>query len=127
MSHSSKEIFSQNILYYMNLNNLTQRETAEIAGVSAPAFSDWIRKKKYPRIDKIEKLANYFGISKSDLIEKQTKRNGNYVKEEKIMEYDFSAKHTKKNFRKYEMKKKVKKWKYIKLILQRGEKHLNML
>ena len=32
-------------------------------------FSDWVNAKTYPRIDKIEMLANYFGINKSDLIE----------------------------------------------------------
>ena len=34
-------------------------------------LSDWINGNKYPRIDKIEILANYFGIEKSDLIEKR--------------------------------------------------------
>lgn len=32
-------------------------------------FTDWINAKTYPRIDKIELMANYFGISKSDLVE----------------------------------------------------------
>lgn len=30
---------------------------------------DWIKGITYPRIGKIELLANYFGINKSDLIE----------------------------------------------------------
>ena len=34
-------------------------------------FSDWVNAKTYPRIDKIEKMAQYFGIEKSDLIEKR--------------------------------------------------------
>ena len=49
-----------------------QKDLAEIAGVSATTFNDWIKAKKYPRIDKIEILANYFGILKSDLIEDKT-------------------------------------------------------
>ena len=32
-------------------------------------MSDWVNGKKFPRIDKIELLAQYFGIQKSDLIE----------------------------------------------------------
>ena len=32
-------------------------------------MTDWVNGKKYPRIDRIEKLAIYFGVSKSDLIE----------------------------------------------------------
>ena len=30
---------------------------------------DWVNAKTYPRIDKIELMANYFGIEKADLIE----------------------------------------------------------
>lgn len=32
-------------------------------------FTDWVNAKTYPRIDKIEMLANYFGITKADLVE----------------------------------------------------------
>ena len=32
--------------------------------------------KKYPRMDKVEMMANYFGILKSDLIEDKTKQPG---------------------------------------------------
>ena len=32
-------------------------------------FCDWVNGNKYPRIEKIEMLARYFGIQKSDLIE----------------------------------------------------------
>ena len=44
---------------------------AEIVGVSSSTFNDWTKGRKYPRIDKIEFMANYFGIKKSDLIEEQ--------------------------------------------------------
>lgn len=56
----------------MESRNKTQKELAEIVGVSAPTMNDWIKGKKFPRIDKIEILANYFGILKSDLIEEKT-------------------------------------------------------
>ena len=36
-------------------------------------FSDWVHARTYPRIDKIELMANYFGIEKSDLVEERTK------------------------------------------------------
>jgi transcriptional regulator with XRE-family HTH domain len=50
-----------------------QKEMAAVVGVSAPTFNEWLKGKKFPRIDKIEKLAHYFGILKSDLIEEKTK------------------------------------------------------
>ena len=72
MAEWSKEVFSKNLRKYMELNNTTQRELAEIVGVSAPTVSEWLATKKFPRIDKIEIMANYFGILKSDLIEDKT-------------------------------------------------------
>lgn len=68
----SKEVFASNLRYYMESRGKSQKELAEIAGVSAPTVNDWLKAKKYPRIDKIEKMANYFGILKSDLIEEKT-------------------------------------------------------
>lgn len=65
----NKETFAKNLNIYMNKSGKSQRELAEIVGVAASTFNDWAKAKKYPRIDKIEMLANYFGILKSDLIE----------------------------------------------------------
>jgi len=50
---------------------------ADIVGVSSSTFNDWIKGKKYPRIDKIEFMANYFGIQKSDLIEDKKESSPN--------------------------------------------------
>ena len=70
----SKEVFAKNLRYYMESRGKNQKELAEIVGVSAPTMNDWLKGKKYPRIDKIEILANYFGILKSDLIEDKEKQ-----------------------------------------------------
>lgn len=69
----SKEVFAKNLRYYMESRGKSQKELAEIVGVSAPTMNEWLKAKKYPRIDKIEILANYFGILKSDLIEDKEK------------------------------------------------------
>ena len=66
----NKEIFAKNLAYYLERSGRDQKEVAEIVGVAPSTFNEWMRAKKYPRIDKIEMLANYFGILKSDLIEK---------------------------------------------------------
>lgn len=68
----SKEVFAKNLRFYLERSGKTQKELAEIVGVSAPTMNDWIKGKKYPRIDKIEILADYFRILKSDLIEEKT-------------------------------------------------------
>ena len=68
-SLGNKEIFSRNLRKYMELSGVTQRELARLAGVSTGTFNDWVKGRIYPRMDKIQFLADYFGISKSDLIE----------------------------------------------------------
>ena len=70
----SRDVFAKNLRYYISLSKKTQREMAEIIGVSAPTMHEWCRGKKTPRMDKVEKLANYFGILKSDLIEDKHKQ-----------------------------------------------------
>lgn len=69
MATWSKEVFAKNLRHLMDENGKNQKEIAEIVGVSAPTVNDWLKAKIYPRIDKIEILANHFGILKSDLIE----------------------------------------------------------
>ena len=72
----NKETFAKNLSYYLSVRGKSQKEMAEYLGVAQSTFNEWANGKKYPRIDKIEKLANYFGILKSDLIEeKDTKEN----------------------------------------------------
>ena len=65
----NKEIFAKNLAYYLERSGKDQKEVAEVVGVAPSTFNEWMKAKKYPRIDKIEMLANYFGILKSDLIE----------------------------------------------------------
>ena len=65
----NKEIFAKNLAFYLERSGKDQKEVAEVVGVAPSTFNEWMKAKKYPRIDKIEMLANYFGILKSDLIE----------------------------------------------------------
>ena len=74
-SLGNKSIMAKNLNYYVNRSGKTQKELAEIVGVATSTFNDWMKGKKYPRIDKIEMLANLFGILKSDLIEDADQKN----------------------------------------------------
>lgn len=71
---NNKNIFSINLKRYMQENDKTRKEVCEALGISYYTFSDWVNGKKYPRMDKVEMLANYFGILKSDLIEDKQKQ-----------------------------------------------------
>lgn len=70
----NKETMAKNIRYYMDLNHVNAVELCRALNVSQSALSFWMNAKTYPRIDKIEQMANYFGISKADLVEERTAR-----------------------------------------------------
>ena len=61
--------FFKNLQKYIQLSGKTRSEICQDLKFSYSTFSEWVNGAKYPRIDKIEMLANYFGIKKSDLIE----------------------------------------------------------
>ncbi len=70
-SIGNKEIFARNLNYYIDRSGKNQKEVAEELGFSTSTFNNWAMGNTYPRIDKIEMMANYFGIQKSDLIEEK--------------------------------------------------------
>ena len=67
----NKKIMAENITYYMNKHQKSRNDMCEALGVKYTTFTDWVKGNSYPRIDKIELMANYFGISKADLVEKR--------------------------------------------------------
>lgn len=70
----NKQIMAHNIQFYMKKNGVTATDICTTLKFPPATFSDWINAKTYPRIDKIELLANYFGISKADLVESREQR-----------------------------------------------------
>ena len=71
----NKEIMSANLKYYVDKSGKDRKELAEIWGFPYSTVTEWINGRKYPRIDRIEIMADYFGILKSDLIEKRTEEH----------------------------------------------------
>lgn len=68
-AEDQKKIFSKNLQKYINESGKTQKEIAEELGFSISTFGSWCTGQKMPRMDKIQRLADYFGIKKSDLVE----------------------------------------------------------
>lgn len=69
----NKEVFASNLKHYIALFKKDRNQICKELGFKYSTFSEWVNAKKYPRIDSIEILANYFGIAKSDLIENHDK------------------------------------------------------
>ncbi len=70
----NKQIMARNLRRYMDQKEVSRKDICEALGLSYMTVSDWINGKTYPRIDKIEMLANYFGVSKADLVEERNPR-----------------------------------------------------
>ena len=78
----NKEVFAENFNYYLKCNGERKVDVARAIGVSACAVSDWTKLRAYPRMDKVQLLAQHWGIEMSDLVEKHTFENKNYAKKE---------------------------------------------
>ena len=75
MNKETNLTFAKNLNFFIDRSGRTKKELAEIIGVAPSTFNEWAKGKKYPRMDKVEKLAEYFGILKSDLIEEKTEEH----------------------------------------------------
>lgn len=64
-----KKIFAKNLNHYMWLNEKQQIDLINDLGFNRSAVSTWCNGTRLPRMSVIEKLAEYFNIEKSDLIE----------------------------------------------------------
>jgi transcriptional regulator with XRE-family HTH domain len=87
-----KQIFSRNLKYYMDLNQKEQIDLINDLGFNKSSVSTWCNGTRLPRMDKVDALAKYFGISRSDLIEEKKP-------DEKIVSItDYSATATPEEF-----------------------------
>ena len=66
-----KRIFQKNLLKYISASDKTQKEIADAIGVSPQTFNTWCQGIALPRMGKVQLLADYFHINKSDLIEER--------------------------------------------------------
>ena len=86
MKNEQKKIFSDNLKRIVAKSNLPQREIAKRIGVSPQTFNTWIQGIAIPRMGKIQLLADFFNINKSDLIEKPNQEISEIDFEQKVHE-----------------------------------------
>lgn len=60
--------FAQNLKNIMQKRKKTQSDLVKDLSFRQATVSDWLNGKKYPRMDKVEKLANYLGVSINELL-----------------------------------------------------------
>lgn len=75
MDKDNKNIFATNLNNLMRIERKSRKDLSEALGISYFTITAWVNGTKYPRMDKVEMLANYFGVLKSDLIEEKEDSN----------------------------------------------------
>ena len=64
-----KLLFSSNLSRLIEERNLKQAEIAEYIGVSPQTFNTWVKGIAFPRMGKVQKIADFCNVPKSYLIE----------------------------------------------------------
>lgn len=73
-----KRVFSENLNRYMDSRGINQTDLAARLNIPKMTMNNWVNGNTYPRPDKLQMLADFFGVRKSDLTDK---KQGNVVKE----------------------------------------------
>ena len=68
-AEENKLIMAKNIQRYMDRRGISRQQLCDALDIKYTTLRDWLKGITYPRIGKVEAMANYFGCEKSDLIE----------------------------------------------------------
>lgn len=64
-----KQIMATNLKKYLDRTKKTQTDLAKDLNIPEMTVSNWVKAKTYPRIDKVQLMADYFNITRADLTE----------------------------------------------------------
>lgn len=87
MNSDYKKVFAKNLSNLLTRNKKTQADLVADLRLNKSTVSTWVNGTKMPRMNKIEQLANYFGVEKSDLIEDKSDTNEQYYNDSSVSEY----------------------------------------
>ncbi len=63
-----KQILSENLVYYIDLSGKDQKQIAIQLDINPPTLNQWVNGKAIPSVSMLKKLAHYFDITLSDLV-----------------------------------------------------------
>lgn len=84
-----RHIFARNLANYVNQSGKQQRDIATALGFNVKTFNGWCRALSMPSMGKIQKIADYFGIGKTDLLDDKQEDDMHltYVEQELIISF----------------------------------------
>ncbi len=77
---ANKQVFANNLAHYMDTRGKGRKQICSDLGIQYATLAAWENAKTYPRAEKIEQLAGYFGVEQSDLTQ-----SGSGVKENDML------------------------------------------
>ena len=83
-TNKNKDVFAANLKHQLNIHGKVPTSLIDDLDIKKPTVYSWLNGQTYPRIDKIELLANYFGINKADLVEDKTETNNKTTHQKSI-------------------------------------------
>lgn len=69
-----KEILSENLKFYLSMQNMMQKDLAKRSGLSPNAITEYIRCRSYPSPSAMQRMADALGVLMSDLRESKNGR-----------------------------------------------------
>lgn len=82
----NKKVMGRNITNQMIQKHVNATDVCKALDIKQNTFSDWVNGKTYPRIDHIQRLADYFGIPKFMLVEDVRTLKIHTEKEEQLLD-----------------------------------------
>lgn len=62
----TKIVIADNLLKLMEINHKNRKDVCKELDIKYTTFCDWVNAKAYPRIESLEKLSDYFGVTVGD-------------------------------------------------------------
>lgn len=79
MDQSLRSIFVTNFREILDRKRITQKDVADHLHIPFTTISTWANGKSYPRIDRMELLAEYLGVSRIELMYDKHEQSKHYL------------------------------------------------
>lgn len=66
-----KQVFANNLKYLLKKKGLKYTDFAKAINIKYTTVLDWVNARTFPRIEKLDIIAKYFNVQKSELLDEQ--------------------------------------------------------
>lgn len=84
---TKKEVFAERLRELLEKSRLSQKDFAEAIGENPSTVNAWLREANMPRLPKVQKVAEYFGVSPLYLLDRNVTVDFDEEGEKKLIGY----------------------------------------